>query len=73
MANFLIRFFIILGLGFAAFSYVDFATAALLAWWKFTFMWAVLLVGGMILAALWTLGSSGKKERTNLHSARSNL
>ena len=58
MAKFLVRSLTVLGLGFAAFTYVDFATAAPLPWWNFTFMWAVLLVTGMVFGGLWSLHSS---------------
>ena len=57
MAKFLMQLLTVVALGFAAFTYVDFATAALLPWWNFTFMWAVLLVAGMVVAALSSLRS----------------
>jgi hypothetical protein len=60
---FLIRALVVVGLGFALFTFVDFATAARLQWWNYSFMWAILFLTGSIVGGLLSLRSN--------HSVRS--
>ena len=58
MVRFLIRALIVVGVGFVLFTSVDVATAALLPWWNYTFMWGILFVSGSIVGGLLALRSN---------------